>query len=199
MAIKHFLKKSGYALKVIQLKSSGRLDLKEFRKKIEEATRKAFMEIHEAHKDETLYAFGLCSDQGMATIFPVANTTDFLLKKDEEDITYCKFDPAEWDSEIDGAAQEFDQICTTLRTLDREREGSEERFAMWKRVIHENCIRTLEKLRNERFFEEISGGDIFLTFSLTNERLGNKKQIETISRLNTDNYKAEYLKWLEGL
>ncbi|WP_255763293.1 DUF4303 domain-containing protein [Fulvivirga maritima] len=95
------------------------MNFEELERKIEAATKKAFIEIYDQHQDEGIYGFALYSDGGAMTVCPSANTQDFLEDLDDEekeDLAFYKFEPAEWKYEMVGADEAFNDISKELRT-----------------------------------------------------------------------------------
>lgn len=177
----------------------------ELEQKIETATKKAFIEIFNEHKNEEIYAFALYSDGGAMTVCPSTNTVDFLENLDDEEkeeLTYYKFEPAEWKYEMAGASEEFDDICTELRTeleknnYENEYED-EETFVAFRNRLFKLCIKVLKKLKKEDFFKNIVGNNIFLTFTVSDFEFDNDELENIIIELNDNDYKKEYLNWMK--
>lgn len=53
----------------------------QLQQKIEEASKKSFLEMYEQHKEEDIYAFALYSDEGAMTVCPSTNTIRFFRAK----------------------------------------------------------------------------------------------------------------------
>ena len=88
------------------------------RQKIEHATKQAFIEMFENYGVDEIYGFALYSDEGAMTVCPSTNTLKHLAVFDQnDDLTYYKFEPAEWKYEALGADKEFDEICDSLRNV----------------------------------------------------------------------------------
>ena len=178
----------------------------ELENKIEKATKKAFIEMYEKHKDEEIYCFSIYSDEGAMTVCPSTNTLDFLDKLDEEEkeqLAYYKFEPAEWKYEMMGADEDFNEICKDLRNelenneyLDNE-EYNEKWFLKFQKALYQTCINILKKLKDENFFKKITGKDIFLIFSVSEYEF-EKEEVEImVSNLNNKGYRTEYLEWMK--
>ncbi|WP_306354280.1 DUF4303 domain-containing protein [Flavobacterium sp. '19STA2R22 D10 B1'] len=168
--------------------------------RIREATKKAFLEMYELHKAEGIYGFALYSDEGAMTVCPSTNTQQFLEDNAEEhqdDAVYYKFEPAEWKYEMRGADDAFENICTTIRTEVLENEENDEWFDDFQEQLYETCILVLEKLKQEHFFKNIVGHDIFLLFSVSEYEFDTEKIVEIINRLNDNDYNQEYLNWMK--
>ncbi|MBL3659002.1 DUF4303 domain-containing protein [Fulvivirga sediminis] len=195
-----------FALAVVcQPKKTKRMNFKELEQKIETATKKAFIEIFNEHKTEDIYTFSLYSDGGAITVCPSTNTIDFLENLDEEEkeeLTYYKFEPAEWKYEMAGAVEEFDDICTELSTelgknnYENEYED-EETFVAFRNRLFKLCVKVLKKLKKEDFFRNIIGKDIFLTFAVSDFEFDNDELENIIIELNDNDYKEEYLNWMK--
>ncbi|WP_413532210.1 DUF4303 domain-containing protein [Empedobacter brevis] len=176
-----------------------KFDFKKLEKEIEEATRKAFQEIVANHASEKIYAFALYSDEGAMTVCPSTNTEDFLATNDQEDLTYYKFEPAEWQYEGDGAEDEFSKISTQLYDItevELENEDDEV-FEAFQQELYQTCIQVLLKLKKENFFRNLIGKDIFLMFSVTDYEYDRDKLKEMIISLNDNVYQQEYLDWMK--
>ncbi len=91
------------------------MDFEILKQQIEEAAKKAFLEVYEKHGAEEIYCFALYSDEGAMTVCPAANTMKVMEDVDEDDALYYKYEPAEWTYEMEGADKEFNDICTQLR------------------------------------------------------------------------------------
>jgi hypothetical protein len=49
------------------------------------------------------------------TVCPATNTLQ-MLDEDDDDLLYYKYEPAEWTYEMEGANDDFNEICTRLRS-----------------------------------------------------------------------------------
>lgn len=59
------------------------------------------------------------------------------------------------------------------------------------------CIEVLEKLKNENFFRQITGRDIFLIFTVSDYEFEKQDLKNIIISLNDNEYKREYLEWMD--
>ena len=183
------------------------MDFKKLAQKIEQATRKAFLEIVNQHKGEQIYAFALYSDEGAMTVCPATNTLNYLETKPPKDITYYKYEPAEWHYEGDGADDEFQEICNELydyieeelEDLEEEDEDEEDdtEFELFQQQLYQTCIDVLLKLKKENFFKNTLGYDIFLMFSVTDYEQDRKLLAKTITDLNENPDRDAYLEWMK--
>ena len=170
---------------------------------IEDATKKAFIVIFKKYGSEEIYGFALYSDEGAMTVCPSTNTLKHLTTVDQDDLTYYKFEPAEWEYEMEGADEEFNEICKQLREEKEKNEFlendeyNEEWFLNFQSELYETCISVLEKLKKENFFKDIIGKDIFLTFTVSDFEFEKKDLKNIIERLNDNEYKTEYLNWMK--
>lgn len=170
----------------------------QLQQKIEEASKKAFLEMYEQRKEEGIYAFALYSDEGAMTVCPSINSIQFLQQnEDEDDRLYYKYEPAEWKYEMQGANQEFNAISKALYDEVMKISDDEEAFTQFRETLFSVCIDVLEKLKNEKFFSQIIGKDIFLTFSVSDDAFSAKELENIINRLNENEYKTEYLNWMK--
>ena len=167
------------------------------KQKIEEATKKAFIEMFEKHGADNIYGFALYSDEGAMTVCLSTNTLKHLEAADEDDLTYCKFEPAEWKYEMQGAKKEFNGISKQLREELDKNDDDDDSIADFQNQLYAICIAVLEKLKNENFFKQIIGQDIFLNFTVSDYEYRKSELEEIITRLNDNEYKSEYLVWLE--
>ncbi|REC46745.1 DUF4303 domain-containing protein [Chryseobacterium pennipullorum] len=173
------------------------MDFENLKNQIEEAAKKAFIEMFEKHGDENIYSFALYSDEGAMTVCPASNTLTVLEDPDEDDALYYKYEPAEWTYEMEGADDEFNGICTQLRAELESNENSGEWFESFRSQLYASCVEVLEKLKNENFFRNITGRDIFLLFTVSDYEFETEDLREIIIRLNDNEYRTEYLEWMD--
>ncbi len=168
------------------------------KQKIESATKKAFIEMFEDYGADEIYAFALYSDEDAMTVCPSTNTLKHLETADKDDLVYYKFAPPEWKYEMKGADIDFNEISNELYNEIKEIEDDEERFNKFQKQLFDTCIEVLEKLKNENFFKNIVGKDIFLTFTVSDYDFEEKDNFEEIIiKLNDNDYKTEYLNWMK--
>ncbi|KAA2217772.1 DUF4303 domain-containing protein [Chryseobacterium sediminis] len=172
------------------------MDFEILKQQIENAAKKAFLEVYEKHGAEGVYSFALYSDEGAMTVCPAANTVKAMEMADEEDAFYYKFEPAEWTYEMEGADKEFDDICTQLRAELNKHDDDDQWFEGFQSKLFSTCIEVLEKLKNENFFTKITGKDIFLIFMVSDYEFEEDELKDLIVRLNDNEYKSEYLNWM---
>ncbi|MGD1840944.1 MAG: DUF4303 domain-containing protein [Thermonemataceae bacterium] len=174
------------------------MDFKTLAEEIEKATKMAFEEMFEKHQAENIYSFALYSDEGAMTVCPSLNTLSFLNSlREEEDLYYYKFEPAEWKYEAVGAEKAFDTICYTLRTVLEKSNYDEAQFSHFRSQLFETCIQTLKKLKDEDYFKNIIGEDIFLLFTVSDDGFAQEAMTNIVSMLNSNPYKDEYLTWMK--
>jgi hypothetical protein len=166
------------------------------KEKIEDAAKKAFLEMYEKHGAEEIYSFALYSDEGAMTVCPASNTMKVMEGADEDDVLYYKYEPAEWAYEMQGADEEFDEICTQLRTELYKHDDDDQWFEGFQTKLYSICIEVLEKLKNENFFTNITGKEVFLIFTVSDYEFDKKDLQDLIIRLNDNDYKSEYLDWM---
>lgn len=172
------------------------MDFEILRQQIEEAAKKAFLEVYEKHGAEDIYSFALYSDEGAMTVCPAANTMKAMENADEEDALYYKYEPAEWIYEMEGANEDFNDICTQLRTELYKHDDDDHWFEGFQTKLYSICIEVLEKLKNENFFTNITGKEVFLIFTVSDDEFEKKDLQDLIIRLNDNEYKNEYLDWM---
>ena len=166
------------------------------KQKIENATKKAFIEMFEKHGEEKIYAFALYSDEGAMTVEPATNTLKHLETVNQEDYAGFKFSTAEWKYGCIGAEEDFIEIYKLIEEEHNNHEDNDEGFEEFQKQLFETCIEVLEKLKNENFFKQIVGDDIFLTFTVSDYDYEVKDKGKTIIRLNDNKYKPEYFDWM---
>ena len=172
-------------------------DFESLKARIEQATKNAFIEIFNQHRDEEIYAFALYSDEGAMTVCPSTNTRKHLEKVSADDVWYYKFEPAEWKYEMQGADEEFNAISKTVAAEVARRNDSDSHFFEFRKKLFACCIDVLMKLKSENFFKSVVGEDIFLTFSVSDYEF-ERHDIEKIIRtLNNDQYIKEYNNWMK--
>jgi len=179
------------------------VDFELLKQKIETAVKLAFTEMYEKHKDEQIYAFALYSDEGAMTVCPATNTLKYLEENEEEDdIEYYKFDSVEWKYEMQGADELFNEISKLCykevdeNEYDENGDADDEWFNTFQTQLYDSCIEVLQKLKNEDFFKNICGEDIFLNFSVTEYEFPEEKLKSIVESLNDNKYKDEYLNWV---
>lgn len=171
------------------------MNFETLKQKIEEATKKAFIEMFEKYGADEIYGFALYSDEGAMTVCPATNTLKHLTTVDQNDLSYYKFEPAEWKYEMQGAEIEFNKICEELRNELDQNDDNDDWFTDFQKQLFDNCINVLEKLKNEKFFNTITGKNIFLTFTVSDYEFEENVLKNIITRLNDNEYKTEYLEW----
>jgi hypothetical protein len=167
--------------------------------KIEAAARLAFTRICEQHGTEGIYAFALYSDDGAMTVCPAANTKAHLEQADQDDLTYYKFEPAEWKYEgsgFDEADALFEEICTLVREREGEMEEDDAQFEAFRSRLFATCIDVLQKLTSEGFFREIAGHEVFIIFTASEYEFPKAEVRKILSSLNDNAFKDEYLAWM---
>ncbi|WP_185289273.1 DUF4303 domain-containing protein [Chryseobacterium lactis] len=172
------------------------MDFEILKQQIETAAKKAFLEMYEKHGDEQIYSFALYSDEGAMTVCPATNTLQ-MLDEDDDDLLYYKYEPAEWTYEMEGANEDFNEICTRLRSELDQNSENDEWFEDFRTRLYTACIEVLEKLKNENFFRQITGRDIFLIFTVSDYEFEKQDLKNIIISLNDNEYKREYLEWMD--
>ena len=176
------------------------MDFEILRQKIENATKKAFIEMFENYGVDEIYGFALYSDEGAMTVCPSTNTLKYFLNihKDEDSIAYYKFAPSEWKYEMQGANKEFKEISNQLYNEAIKSGDDEKIFNKFQEQLFNVCVEVLEKLKNENFFKNIIGKDIFLIFTVSDYDFEEKEGFkEILTRSNDNEYVTEYLNWMK--
>jgi hypothetical protein len=175
------------------------MDIKEFKNKLTQSTKQAFIEIQLQHPTEKIYSFALCNNDATISIHPSANSTEYLDKfTDDDDFYFYKYEPSEWKFEYKGAENAFKEINDYCRNIVEQNDDDEDWFYQFQHQINEKCIEVLEDLKHENFFAENSENEIFLNFSVIDEDLPKQKQIEIIQKLNDQSYKDDYFEWMKS-
>ncbi|MCQ9636879.1 DUF4303 domain-containing protein [Chryseobacterium sp. WG23] len=172
------------------------MDFEILKQQIEKATKKAFLEMYAQHGEEKIYSFALYSDEGAMTVCPATNTLAMLENADNEDALYYKYEPAEWKYEMNGAEEEFSDICTQLRAELDKHDEDDEWFEGFQSKLYSSCIEVLKKLKEDNFFSQITGEDIFLIFTVSEYEFETEDLENIITGLNNNKYKDEYLAWM---
>lgn len=120
-----------------------------------------------------------------------------MLDEDDDDLLYYKYEPAEWTYEMEGANDDFNEICTRLRSELDQNSENDEWFEDFRTRLYTACIEVLEKLKNENFFRQITGRDIFLIFTVSDYEFEKQDLKNIIISLNDNEYKREYLEWMD--
>ena len=168
-------------------------DFQHFQQQLTLATRDAFLELLAAHHAEEFYSFALYSDEGAMTVCPSANTLAHLAAQPPEDLSYAKFEPAEWAYERSGAAAQFDELSRQLRTHVLDEALAEEEFEQFRQQLYATCVAVLDELRQQRFFDQAAGREVFLLFSVSDSDTPAVELAQLVKRLNHTVYCAEYL------
>lgn len=171
-------------------------DFQHLKQQLSQATQDAFLELLAAHRAEEFYSFALYSDEGAMTVCPAANTLAHLAAQSPEDQQYAKFEPAEWAYEMRGAAAQFDELSRQLRThvLDEALEKSA--FELFRQQLYGTCVAVLDELRQQRFFDQAAGREVFLLFSVSDSDTPAAELAQLAKQLNHNAYRDEYLAWL---
>ncbi|WP_255763294.1 hypothetical protein [Fulvivirga maritima] len=56
----------------------------------------------------------------------------------------------------------------------------------------------MKKLKGENFFKNITGEEVFLTFTVSDYEFENKEVEDIIIQLNDNDYQTEYLEWMKS-
>ena len=177
------------------------MNFTELKSKIENAIKQFFLEVFEKHGEEKIYAFALYSDEGAMTVCPSINTLKFLDKQDKEYYLYYKYEPMEWNSEIEEGDELFNEISTlcmeAVLSMGEKEDNHEKEFAKFQNQLYETCIEVLEKLKSENFFKQIIGEEIFLLFSVSDYEFSKKDLKKMVTQLNDNEYRKEYFAYLK--
>jgi hypothetical protein len=172
------------------------LDFQPFQQQLTLATKDAFLEVLAAHPAESFYSFALYSDEGAMTVCPAASTLAHLAAQPPEDLPYAKFEPAEWAYENAGAAAQFDELSRQLRTHVLDEALTEEEFEQFRQQLYATCVAVLDELRQQQFFDQAAGREVFLLFSVSDSDPAAAELAQLAKQLNHNAYCDEYLAWL---
>lgn len=173
-------------------------DFNQFSDKLIQATRAAFIEIFEKHHLEGICAFALYSDEGAMTVCPSTNTLTYLAGRSGADADSYRFEPAEWKYEMVGADDRFDDLSQQLSEAVLAMEDDDEAvFLAFRSQVYETCIRVLETLKQENFFDNVAGRPVFLTFSVSDSDYDVEERRVIIARLNDTDYQKSHEAWLQ--
>ncbi len=171
-------------------------DFSHFQQQLKQATQDAFRELLAAHHAEGLYSFALYSDEGALTVCPSANSLAHLAAQPPEDQLYAKFEPAEWAYEMRGAEDQFNELSRQLRTHVLGEDLPAEAFEQFRQQLYATCVAVLDELREQRFFDQAAGREVFLLFSVSDSDPPAAELAQLVSQLNHSAYRADYLAWL---
>jgi hypothetical protein len=171
-------------------------DFQHLQQQLTQATQDAFRELLAAHRAEGLYSFALYSDEGALTVCPSANSLAHLAAQPLEDQVYAKFEPAEWAYERRGAEAQFNELNRQLRTHVLTEELEEEAFEQFRQQLYATCVAVLDELRQQHFFDQAAGREVFLLFSVSDSDTPAAELAQLVRQLNHNAYRDEYLAWL---
>jgi hypothetical protein len=174
------------------------LDFTALAAQITQAAQAAFLEILARHRDEGVYAFALYSDEGAMTVCPATNTLDYLAQQPADEAAFYKFEPAEWKYEMVGADEQFNAICTQLRTaLEELPDDDDAAFEAFRQQLYATCVQVLDDLHQARFFQQAAGHEVFLLFSVSEYDPDPADTARMVRQLNDNAYRDEYLAWMQ--
>lgn len=168
-------------------------DFDQLSTEILEGARRAFSAIREAHPDQTMNAFALCSDDSAMTIVNVANSQEAFAKVDDEDKDDFLWNAAEWSFEEGG---EFLDIAYRLILPYHRDIPYEIEFAEFRNGVYECCIQALEQLDEEGFFGKSPAREnVILLFQVidSDEVKGATERLNTAE--NYQRYRTWYDSW----
>jgi hypothetical protein len=171
-------------------------DFQHFRQQLTLATRDAFLELLAAPRAESLYSFALYSAEGALTVCPAANTLAHLATQPPANLPYAKFEPAGWACEMRGTAAQFGELSRQLRTYVLAEALPLPALQPFRQRLYATCVAVLDELRQQRFFDQAAGREVFLLFSVSDSDTPAAELALLIQRLNHNAYRAEYLAWL---
>lgn len=172
------------------------IDFQALKSQLTQAARTAFTEVLAQHRAEGIYSFALYSDEGAMTVCPATNTLAHLATQAPDDLPYAKFEPAEWRYENVGAAAQFDAIGRQLRAKTLDEARTEEDFEEFRQQLYSMCVAVLDELRQEDFFNQAAGREVFLLFSVSDSDTPAAELAQLAQQLNHNTYRDEYLAWL---
>ncbi|MDM1071721.1 DUF4303 domain-containing protein [Empedobacter brevis] len=174
------------------------MDFNEFKNKLAQSTKQAFLEIYNENPSQDIYAFALCNNDSKIAIHPSANSIEHLEEvSDEDDYHYYKYEPSKWKFDYLGAKESFEEINQICKSIADEHDDDEDWFYQFQNQINQKCIEVLEELKKEDFFSKQTGKEVFLNFSVIDDDLNNEKQRKIISQLNDNHYREDYFEWMK--
>ncbi len=180
--------------------SARRFDFVALEKKLERAVRRAFRDLTKAHPKETPCAFALYSDDGAMTVCPafdLASERDARVEAHPDDAEGYTFSTPEWALEGFGADDEFEKLCTLVRSRVLSIEESAQPFGAFKAELFETCVRTLERLRADGFFDPYP--DLLVMFAVSDGNPTAKDERRMMKRLNGDSpWVARHRRWTKS-
>ncbi|MGI4865345.1 MAG: DUF4303 domain-containing protein [Janthinobacterium lividum] len=172
------------------------IDFQALKSQLTQAAQAAFTEVLAQHRAEGIYSFALYSDEGAMTVCPATNTLAHLAIQVPEDLPYAKFEPAEWRYENVGAAAQFDAIGRQLRAQALDEARTDEAFEQFRQQLYATCVAVLDELRQQDFFNQAAGREVFLLFSVSDSDTPAAELAQLVKQLNDNAYRDEYLTWL---
>jgi len=172
-------------------------DLKD---RIEEVTKHRFMELFNKYGQDSIYAFAVLVRHKWSEtdMYAAVNTLKYIdgLIDETEDLHY-KYNATEWRYEQykeDSLFKEISRICDDELS---KRRHDKKAISLFQKELSQTCVDVLEKLKSERFFEQITGDDIFLIHNIVNTGFKKRKLKRIANRLNDNKYKKEYMRWIK--
>jgi hypothetical protein len=69
-------------------------------------------------------------------------------------------------------------------------------FEQFRRELYATCVAVLDELRQQRFFDQAVGREVFLLFSVSDSDTPATELAQLAQQLNHNVYRDEYLAWL---
>lgn len=175
----------------------------ELENKIEYAIKQAFIESFREHEQDSIYAFALSMriNRDDITFSSSVNTLEYIdgLIDNKEDLHF-KYDVDEWRYETQGTDSLLNEISEICSDEMRKRRLDKKAILLFQKRLSETCLHALEKLKSERYFEQITGADMFLIYTISDINSDtdfNKRQMKKIVKRLIDNkYQKEFITWL---
>lgn len=200
------LPNEGYALSRELLFDPSTVDFDLLTEEIREAARKAFTEVRESHKEETINCYALFSDESAMTIGHLANSREALeLTCQSDDIVEAlelidhserieivddiRWNSQEWSFSV--GDEHFDIPYRMILAMDSDIPYNT-KYGELVSGIFESAVSALEQLDSDGFFGEgVARNDVILLFQVSDS-----DEVEgAAERLNTPEKYLQYRKW----
>lgn len=174
------------------------MNINKLTQKIEEASRKCFLELRNKYGEANISGYALYSDASAMSVSPALNSVSHLEKKrteDPSDFIYYKWSPGEWAHEFEGAG--FFQEVSKLLSEEAKNMETQDKLEDFKRTVYEACVQSLENLISEGLL--VKSDDAYVIVFTISDSEDPEKEIEWIKRLNTESNSKEFSAWIVTL
>ncbi|GAB0168349.1 DUF4303 domain-containing protein [Lysinibacillus sp. CTST325] len=178
---------------------------KELEKKMVNAIKNDFKEMLHFIGDERIYAVCFVTDSEARTTFFVANTYEYIEKRDQEYIEKgwesaydeLKWDPSDWG--YGNSHFQSDASMSVASYLSEKREDIEEEiFDGFEEKLHTTMISVLDNLHNEKVFCQ-NKDDITVFISMSDDERTEEVENYSARSLNSEKVYNEFLKRFDNI